>query len=135
MKKYILTLLLTVVASNSFSKDIHVFNTKVLGSKTNEPIFLINKQNQDGIEPISITVDTKNGHYIAATVIYPHEAIVSEVKAILNQHYQKYELDFTRKYPAKGLWRNEDEKYSIQLTTDDEGNILVIYVRFKDSTN
>jgi hypothetical protein len=131
MEKFLPLIIFILIASNAYSKDIQLVNTNFLGSCVDQPITFLATNHQKADRPQSISVDIENGCYTAASVVYPKFLTVQEVKQALNRKYHKYESEVTLGKPSGGLWRNEDEKFAIQITTDDSDNILVLYVRFR----
>jgi hypothetical protein len=135
MKSNLFIIFLIFNSVNALANDIQLFNSSVLGASTNQPVLLLQSSDQNYCEPISVSVDTENGFYNAATVVYGREVTIQKVKAALNRNYNKFESEITLENNEYGLWRNTDEKFAIQLTTDEQGDILVIYVSFRNNNN
>ena len=131
MKSYLPFIVILFIASNAYSEVIQIVNTDFLGSSADQPITFLGTNHKNSHATKSISVDIESGCYSAATVVYSELLTISKVKQALNHKYQKYESKITRGKPLAGLWRNQDKKFAIQITTDDDGDILVLYVRFR----
>ncbi len=81
------------------------------------------------IDPETIMVDVDKGKYIAATVRYPKKLSLAEARRSLNTVYAKYESKTFADDPTMGIWRNEDDQFSIQLT-EEEDTLAVIYIKY-----
>ncbi len=77
-------------------------------------------------------VDVNDGIYSDAIVQYPKEIKFEDARASLNKLYKNYEKESFKNNPEIGMWRNEDSKYAISLTRDEnDGRILVLYLSFR----
>jgi hypothetical protein len=74
-------------------------------------------------------VDIEKGQYNAATIRYPKEMSFEAVRQSLNRVYGKWEKQTFANDPTMGIWRNEDDQFSIQLT-EDGFSIVAIYIKF-----
>lgn len=109
---------------------LRLLNTKVFGKSADEPIVVLQKAAKGAISPESVFLDIDdNGTYYASTVRYPLKLGLETVRKLLNKEYGKWEMEDFAKMPDMGLWRNEDDKSSIQLTEDGD-NVVVIYISF-----
>ncbi|MHC4441837.1 MAG: alpha-L-fucosidase [Planctomycetota bacterium] len=147
MKLYILIALALLSASCSDSKDVFPpkstspdsgiraanvrhFNPRILGTQPEDDIDPLLPLTPGQISPIEVSLDTENNKYIGATVIYPKLVGFKPMRRSLNKLYGKYEhKDFTD-HPDMGLWRNEDDRYAIQLT-ETKDDIQVLYLLFQ----
>jgi hypothetical protein len=122
---FIISLLL---AQNASAKELRLFNSAIFGQSVNEPVKLL-VDNTNGIEPKLIWTDIKEGKYWAATIFYPRDLVtMEEARASLNLVYKKYERLSNGEI---GMWRNEEKKFSIQLTDEkDDEAIRVAFISF-----
>jgi hypothetical protein len=81
------------------------------------------------LDPETVMVDIDKGQYYAATVSYPKEISFEAARQVLNSVYGKWEVESFAKDPEMGLWRNEDDKFSIQMT-ENAFALVVIYIKF-----
>jgi hypothetical protein len=108
---------------------LRLFNTRIFGKSTSDPVQLLQPVLPGQIAPETVMVDIDEGKYFAATLRYPKTISFNAARKSLNTVYEKYEKESFANDPDMGLWRNEDEKFSIQLT-EDENSLTVIYISF-----
>ncbi|WP_425395893.1 hypothetical protein [Aeoliella sp.] len=110
---------------------IRLLNTKFFSKSADEPIVVLQKSVKDTVAPESVFLDIDDeGTYYAATVRYPLKLGLERVRTLLNKEYGKWEMKDFAKDPTMGIWRNEKEKFSIQLS-EDADNVVVIYISFE----
>jgi len=109
--------------------DLRLFNTAVFGKPTTEPVVLLEPPSPEALDPETVMVDISKGHYFAATVRYPTAISFDDARKSLNKAYGKWEKEFFATDPDMGLWRNEDDQFSIQLSQDGF-NVTAIYIKF-----
>lgn len=110
--------------------NLRLLNTSVFGKKTTEPVVLLQPQQSGTLDPETVMVDISKGQYFAATVRYPRDMSFDAARKSLNSAYGKWEKEMFAAEPEMGIWRNEDEKFGIQLTQDAFA-IVVIYINFE----
>ena len=108
---------------------LRLFNTDVFGKSTTDPVVLLKPLEKGQLDPETVMVDVDKGRYYGATVNYPKKLTLAEARKSLNSLYAKYEKKSFANDPDMGLWRNDDAKFSIQLTEDD-AHVCVIYIKF-----
>ena len=111
------------------TSGLRFFNTSIFGKTTAEPVVLLKPALPGQIDPETVIVDIDKGTYFAATVRYPKKISFADARRSLNSVYAKHEKESFADDPTVGLWRNEDDKFAIQLT-EDEDNLVVIYIGF-----
>lgn len=120
-------LLLSTIAE---AKDIQLFNPDVLGQSTATELKLLQDKKGDQIEPIGILVNSKEGRFIAATVIYPKEVTFQAARDALNKIYKKYEKESMLRDNEMAFWRVEDKKFALNLIRE-EDQIRILYIQFQ----
>ena len=125
---YITVILLSVgVLNNCFAdEEIQMFNARVLRQSVGNPVKLLMGNNPQGIKPSTISLDLKKGEYVGTIIIYPSVVTLQDARKSLNKIYSKYELSSFRNNAQMGLWRNEDDKFVIQLSKE-KGCVQIIY--------
>lgn len=84
---------------------------------------------RNAIKPILILTDiNEKGNFYAATVTYPESVTFEIAKDSLNKMYRKYEVKSFVDDSITGLWRHEDKKITIQLSTIDQGESQVVQI-------
>jgi hypothetical protein len=109
--------------------DLRLFDTSVFGKRTTDAIVLLKPERVGTLNPETVMVDIEKEQYYAATVRYPKEMSFEAARQSLNRAYGKWEKQTFAKDPTMGIWRNEDDKFSIQLT-EDGFTLVVIYIKF-----
>jgi hypothetical protein len=120
--------------SKQENSGLRLFNTDVFGKKANEPVLLLRNAEKSQIDPETVMVDLEKGVYYAATVRCPKSISFADARKSLNKVYRKYEKESFANDPTMGLWRNNKDHLSIQLTEDDDC-IQVIYINFTRLTD
>lgn len=110
--------------------DLRLLNTSVFGKRTTDAVVLLQPEQPGTLDPETVMVDVSKGQYYAATIRYPKDMTFEAVRQSLNRAYGKWEKETFASDPEMGMWRNEDEKFSIQLT-EDAFTIVVIYIKFE----
>jgi len=129
MKIYLLIAALFVQLANA--KELRHFNVEVLGKNSSDSLHFLAEAKSDAVEPVAIQVDLKKGKYDAATIKYPNSVTLEQARESLNGIYKRYEKASLVLKDKAGMWRNEDKKFAIQLSKDDEGNVQIIFLRFQ----
>ena len=124
----IIAILLTGITAEA--TELQHFNVNVFGNSIEKPVKFLNAKKKNDIEPLTVLVDVKDGIYYAATIMYPKKLTFEEARASLNKLYKKHEKASFADSPVLGLWRNEKDKFSIQLSQEEE-HFNVIYIGFK----
>ncbi len=115
--------------ANAEVTGLQLFNTNIFGKSTKNAVVLIQKKPPGAIVPQTVMVDIDKDCYYAATVRYRKKDVtLGQVREFLNTTLRKWESANFSDNPTMGIWRNDDEEYSIQLTEDDE-TIVVIYLK------
>ncbi len=131
--KYILALIAILLANTVNAQELQHFNPAILGKSVDDNIVLLLPASNNAIKPINILTDIneKDGKFYAATVIYQNKISFEDARISINKLYKKYEEESFAKNPLMGLWRNEDKGFSIQLTINEDENVIqVIYISF-----
>ena len=111
------------------TRHLRFFNTAIFGKTTAEPVVLLKPALSGQLDPETVMVDIDKGRYFAATVRYPRRISFADARRSLNTIYAKHEIKSFADDPIMGLWRNEEEKFAIQLT-EEKDNLVVIYIKF-----
>ena len=109
--------------------ELRLFDTSVFGKRTTEAVVLLKPEKAGTLDPETVLVDIQKGQYYAATIRYPKDMSFESARQSLNRVYAKWEKKSFAQDPTMGIWRNDDEKFSIQLT-EDGFTIVVIYINF-----
>lgn len=109
--------------------DLRLFNTSVFGKQTTDAVVLLEPERAGTLDPETVMVDIEKGQFNAATIRYPKEMSFEAARQSLNRVYGKWEKKTFANDPTMGIWRNEDDKFSIQLT-EDGFSIVAIYIKF-----
>jgi hypothetical protein len=118
-----------VSSENEKPSDLRLFNTSVFGKRTTEAVVLLEPERAGTLTPETVMVDIEKGQYNAATIRYPKEMGFEAARQSLNRVYGKWEKQTFANDPTMGIWRNEDDQFSIQLT-EDGFSIVAIYIKF-----
>jgi hypothetical protein len=108
---------------------LRLLDTSVFGKRTTDSIVLLEPPRPGALDPETVMVDIDKGQYYAATVSYPKEISFEAARQALNSVYGKWEVEYFAKDPEMGMWRNEDDKFSIQMT-ENAFALAVIYIKF-----
>lgn len=110
---------------------MRLLNTDLFGKSVDDPIVMLSNAEKGGIYPESVFLDIDDsGVYYASTVRYPLALTLEGARKQLNRTYGKWEKADFANDPTMGLWRNEDDKFAIQLT-EDEDSVVVIYISYE----
>ena len=115
--------------SDREASKLRLLDAAIFGKATTQPVVLLQPMKEGQLDPDTVMVDINKGVYYAATVQYPKKMSLADARRSLNTLYAKYEKKDFANDPSMGLWRNEDDKFSIQLTEDDD-YLVVIYLKF-----
>jgi hypothetical protein len=131
----VVVLLVLAIDCLAESSDINLqlLDPNIFGKSTKEAVVLLQKKPEGAISPETVMVDINKDRYFAATVNYPKTLTLDQARAVLNKAYKKWERTGYAEH-GMGIWRNEDDKFSIQLS-EDEHNIVVIYIKFSMVTD
>jgi hypothetical protein len=110
--------------------QLRLLDTSIFGKRTTDPILLLEPPRPGSLDPETVMVDIEKGRYFAATVRYPTEITLEAGRKALNSVYGKWEKSSFADDPTMGIWRNEDDKFSIQMTHDGV-NLVIIYIKFE----
>ena len=116
-------------SSSQKTSRLRLFNTAIFGKSTADPVVLLKPAIPGQLDPETVIVDIDKGKYFAATVRYPKNISFADARRSLNTIHAKHEMKDFADDPTMGLWRNEDDKLTIQLT-EDEDYLVVLYVKF-----
>ena len=130
---FTVTPLVAEVPEKGNAKTLRLLDTGVFGRKVSEPVVLLLPKLAGSVNPVSIQVDiAEDDRFYAATVSYPKEFGFKQAKASVNSLYAKWEYDSFKNHQRMGLWRNEDERFALQLTIDDKNDCLDLrYICFQ----
>lgn len=117
------------VPAVSAETELRFLNTAIFGKSANEAIVLLEPGSKSAVSPETILVDVDQNTYIAATLRYPKSLSMSQAKRCINKRYGKWESKNFADDPEMGIWRNEEDEASMQLT-EDEHNIVLIYIKY-----
>ena len=109
--------------------QLRLLNTSIFGKRTTDAIVLLEPPRAGALDPETVMVDIDKGQYYAATVGYPKEITFEAARQALNSAYAKWEVETFAKDPEMGMWRNEDDKFSIQMT-ENAFALVVSYIKF-----
>lgn len=138
------TVLLVLGTHSALAGDrgIQLFNTQVFGRPTSEAVKLLVDKAPGDAEPFVIWTDVECGEYFAASVFYRTPVAFEELRAALNRQYAPFELagPSSKDVPwstTMAMWRVTDPAsvsaerplLFIQLTTDEDEGVRVIYIR------
>jgi hypothetical protein len=114
--------------------QLRLFNTGIFGKRTTDAVVLLEPQHPGELDPETVMVDISKGQYFAATVNYPTTISFEDARKSLNRVYKKWESESFAADPDMGIWRNDDDKFSVQLTQNGF-SITVIYLKFSMLTD
>ena len=85
----------------------------------------------EAVYPAQLLTDLVNGEIVGLTAVYDKSVSTSEISAVFNTLYGKWQL------PSRGdnsdaklwLWRVEQDQLVIQLVDRDDGSKQVIYLK------
>jgi hypothetical protein len=117
------------VAAGDKPTKLRLFDTSVFGKRTTDAIVLLERPRPGALDPETVMVDIHKGQYYAATVRYPKEITFDAARSALNNVYGKWETDAFAKDPEMGMWRDEEDKFVIQMA-EDAFSLAVIYIKF-----
>ena len=132
MKTTIIVIALFLSCTIAQANDIQLFNPDILGQSTSKELKVLRAKNAQGIEPISVIIDIKNGFYNAATVIYPEELRYETAMTALKDQYKKYGPPKRYKKIGMTVWRIEDQRYAVSLIQEKK-YIKILYIQFKST--
>ena len=132
MKTTIIVLALFLSCTIAQANDIQLFNPDILGQSTSKGLKVLRDKTAREIEPISVTMNIKNGLYNAATVIYPEELRYETAITALKDQYKKYGLPKQYKGIGMTVWRIEDKRYAVSLIQEKK-YIKILYIQFKST--
>jgi hypothetical protein len=112
--------------------ELKHFDPSIFGRRASESIKLLIDDSGE-IYPSLIQVDLKKGKYYAATVTYSTDMTLDEARRSLNKLYSRWQKPNFAKEPTMGLWRNEEQGFSIQLTREKD-EVVVRYVSWRDDS-
>lgn len=121
---FIFALLLANVA---VADELRLFNPEIFGLSAESAVSLLLKEPVGTVRPSLIQVDIQDGKFFAATVRYKTALSLSEARRSLNRVYAKWQKPNFANDPNMGLWRQEEKKFSIQLTRDGD-EIVIVYI-------
>ncbi len=81
------------------------------------------------IYPWQVSVDITDGTIIGLTALYDPATPIDVIKASIDDRYGQWALKEFKSGPIN-LWRVEPERLAINLSTNDNGMISVIYLAF-----
>lgn len=116
--------------SENETSRLRLFNTTIFGKTAAEPVVLLKPARPGELDPATVMVDIEDGKYFAATLRYRKEVTFADARRSLNTVYAKHEKKDFANFPSMGLWRNERDGFSIQLS-EDEDSLVVIYIKFR----
>jgi hypothetical protein len=116
-------------AEKGSARDLRLLDTSVFGKRTTDAVVLLKPEREGTLDPETVMVDLEKGQYYAATVRYPKKMSFEAARQSLNRVYRKWEKQTFANDPTMGIWRNEDDKFSIQLT-EDAFTIVAIYIKY-----
>ncbi|MBA3480808.1 MAG: hypothetical protein H0T51_03240 [Pirellulales bacterium] len=108
---------------------LQLFNVAIFGQSSDKAVKLLLSKRDGEVEPETVLVDIGEGRFYAATVRYPKNISLEQARSALNIVYKKWERKSFAKNSTMGIWRNEDDKFSVQLSQDDD-NTVVIYIKY-----
>jgi hypothetical protein len=130
--KTILIILIMFLSTPVLADEIQHFNPKIFGKSADNCTFVLSPSSDNAIKPSQIITDiNEKGIFYAARLIYPKTVALDEARKSINKLYKIYEVKTFADNPGLGIWRNEDGRFTIQLSTADECNsklVQVIYI-------
>lgn len=101
-------------------------NVDVIGKQVTAKLELFGPETGKVLEPKNITLDVENGVIIGALIVYPKkitfEQCVTSINRVHKQHLRNGYLEH-----GMGIWRIEERRCTIQLTTtDDEIKVIIL---------
>jgi hypothetical protein len=131
--KTILTILMVFLSAPVFANEIQHFNPEIFGNSADNCAKLLLPANLNAIMPSQVITDiNEKGTFYAARLIYPGTVALEAARKSINKIYKKYEVKGFSDDPGMGIWRNEDGRFTIQLSTTEfqcESEVVqVIYI-------
>jgi hypothetical protein len=82
------------------------------------------------VYPWQVILDFNQPAIIGLIALYDQPTTIDDVQAALDEHYEKWALADFRKGPVR-LWRvDPPEKFAIQLATNGDGMVQLIYLSY-----
>ena len=118
--KTILTILIIALSAPAFANEIQHFNPGIFGKTADSSTILLLPAGRNAIKPIQVMTDiNEKGIFYAARLVYPGTVAIEEARKSLNKIYKEYEVKAFVDDPGMGIWRNEDGRFTVQLSTTD----------------
>ena len=130
--KQLAIILMLLFANSANADEMQHFNPEIIGKTVGDCVLFLSPSTEDAIKPIQLLADiNERGIYYGAMITYPEALSFDVAKKSINKLYKKYEVPSFANDPDMGIWRNEDRRFSIQLSTKKECNgkvLQVIYI-------
>jgi hypothetical protein len=81
------------------------------------------------IYPGQVSVDLTDGSVIGRTALYDPSTPIDVIRASIDERYGKWSMQEFKSGPMM-IWRVVLEKFAINLSTNENGMIMVIYLTF-----
>lgn len=106
-------------------------NPALIGCKTGNCTQLLPDEiaEPDAIHPWQVSVDFSGQAVIGSTVLYDQPVTIEDIQAAVDKRYGRWAVPTFRTGPMRA-WRIEPEKFIIQLSTNDDGMVQLIYLVF-----
>jgi hypothetical protein len=121
-------------ATQQSSRHVVLPNQTLLACRSTNcsQVWLDGFTTSEGIFPVELTIDIDNtsGRGVKGLMaVYDKSVSFDDLKSSIDQRYGKWTTALSDTSKVK-LWRVEPEKFSIQLSADDDGAKHVIYMSF-----
>jgi hypothetical protein len=126
----VLASVVTIGSINALGEEIQLVNPSILGCRASTNVQFFLDAPSQAVRAMRVCLDIEDGYFSGVTVIYPESITLDQAKRSLNARYKEWERKSFADDQTMGLWRNEKEKFAIQLTVDEEG-VRLIYLPFQ----
>lgn len=113
--------------------NVQLFNEAVLGSSPTDSVPLLLANPGPTWSPKQVILDYKDGACYGAMVHYERSHSFEVLRSAINSRFTEHEQPTFADDPTMGIWRMDDEGFTISLSDDDEEDSFVaIYILFVD---
>ena len=120
-------------SSTDASGNVQLFNEAVLGSSPTNAIPMLLATSTASWSPKQIVLDYKDNACYGAMVHYERSHSFELLRRAINSRFGEHEQATFADDPTMGIWRMEDDGFTIQLSDDeDEESFMAIYILFVD---
>ena len=132
--KSILFFALLFTANNTLAKEVVVLpDPIVLGSSADDCLAILQKPSSNNIKvyPEQLLIDILDGKIGGVVAVYGRSVRFNEVEKAINLTYRKWSvIKFEESTNRVRLWRVSSHKFTIQLSTNNENRVQLVFLPF-----